>query len=48
MRIDSKAAAGPYEICQRNARGLISREQVIEELSRWDYTSPVLPSLSPS
>src|SRR5690625_2108849 len=32
------SGADPYEICQRYAADLISREQVRDELSRWEYT----------
>lgn len=31
------SGSDPYEIAQRYAAGLISREQVVEELSRWEY-----------
>ena len=31
------SGASPYEIAQRYAAGLISRERVIDELARWDY-----------
>ena len=32
------SGAGPAEICQRYAAGLISRDQLIDELARWPYT----------
>lgn len=32
------SGAGPYEICQRYATGLIDRDRVVDELSRWEYT----------
>lgn len=32
------SGADPYEICERYAADLISREQVRDELSRWEYT----------
>lgn len=32
------SGAGPAEICQRYAAGLISRDQLIDELTRWPYT----------
>jgi len=31
------SGADPYEICQRYAAELISREQLRDELSRWEY-----------
>jgi len=31
------SGADPYEIAQRYAVGEISREQLVDELSRWDY-----------
>ncbi|MGV4398191.1 hypothetical protein, partial [Pandoraea pneumonica] len=31
------SGASPAEICQRYAAGALSRDQVIDELSRWDY-----------
>lgn len=32
------SGAGPYEICQRFAVGEIDREQLVDELVRWDYS----------
>lgn len=32
------SGAGPYEVCQRYGAGLIGREQLVDELSRWEYT----------
>lgn len=32
------SGAGPYEICQRFAADLIEREQLVDELTRWEYT----------
>lgn len=32
------SGAGPYEICQRFAAGLIERAQLVDELTRWEYT----------
>ena len=37
------SGAGPYEIAQRYAAGLIDRAQVIDELSRWEY-APTQPT----
>ncbi|MGP5254298.1 hypothetical protein [Brachybacterium alimentarium] len=31
------SGAGPYEICQRYSLGQLTREQLIEELVRWEY-----------
>lgn len=31
------SGANPYEICQRFAVGLLSRSEVVAELSTWDY-----------
>ncbi len=31
------SGAGPYEICQRYSLGQLTREQLIEELTRWEY-----------
>ncbi|RRD47674.1 hypothetical protein [Arachnia propionica] len=31
------SGSGPYEICQRYAVGLLTREQLVDELTRWDY-----------
>jgi len=36
------SGADPYELCQRYAVGELSRESLVDELSRWDYvTEPV-------
>src|SRR5699024_11883009 len=35
------SGADPYEICERYAADLISRERVRDELSRWEYTPRV-------
>ncbi|WP_462417558.1 hypothetical protein [Kytococcus sp. Marseille-QA3725] len=34
---DGFDAATPYELCQRYAAGLITREALIDQLTRWDY-----------
>ncbi len=31
------SGAGPYEICQRYTTGQITRDQLIDELTRWNY-----------
>lgn len=31
------SGAGPYEICQRYSIGQISREELVDQLSRWEY-----------
>ncbi|GMA33641.1 helix-turn-helix domain-containing protein [Litorihabitans aurantiacus] len=31
------SGASPRELCQRYAAGLLSREQVVDELTRWEY-----------
>lgn len=31
------SGADPYELCQRYAVGELTRDQVIDELTRWDY-----------
>lgn len=31
------SGADPYEVCQRYAVGQLTREQLIDELKRWDY-----------
>lgn len=31
------SGAGPYEICQRYAIGELDREQLLDELLRWEY-----------
>lgn len=35
--VDGFCGSSPLEICQRYATGLIPREQLIEELVRWNY-----------
>lgn len=37
MPAEGFSGADPYEICERYAADLISREQLIDELTRWDY-----------
>lgn len=32
------SGASPYELCQRFAAGRLSRAQLLDELTRWDYT----------
>lgn len=34
---DGFDAASPYELCQRYAAGLITREALVDQLTRWDY-----------
>jgi len=34
------SGASPYEVCQRYAVGEISREQLLDELTRWEYVIP--------
>ncbi|MFB9163792.1 hypothetical protein [Arthrobacter psychrochitiniphilus] len=34
------SGADPYEVCQRYAVGQLTREQLIDELMRWDYVAP--------
>jgi len=31
------SSASPFEVAQRHAAGYLTREQMIDELSRWDY-----------
>jgi hypothetical protein len=33
------SGAGPYEIAERYAAGLIGRERLVDELSRWPYSA---------
>ncbi|MDO5645922.1 MAG: hypothetical protein Q4G21_09605 [Dermabacter sp.] len=40
MPVAGFSGADPYEICQRYAAGMIGREQLIEELIRWEYLEP--------
>lgn len=37
------SGASPYEICQRYALGKIDRAQLIDELTRWEYTPVAEP-----
>lgn len=37
---DGFDAATPYELCQRYAAGIITREALINQLTRWEYTEP--------
>lgn len=32
------SGADPFEICERYAADLITRDQLVDELTRWDYT----------
>lgn len=34
------SGAEPYEICQRYAVGELTRDQLVDELTRWDYALP--------
>jgi DNA-binding transcriptional regulator YdaS (Cro superfamily) len=34
------SGATPYEVCQRYAVGEITREQLVDELTRWEYVIP--------
>ena len=34
------SGADPYEVCQRFAVGELTREQLIDELTRWQYATP--------
>lgn len=34
------SGATPYEVCQRYAVGQLNRDQVVDELTRWDYVIP--------
>ncbi|WP_051196460.1 hypothetical protein [Jonesia quinghaiensis] len=36
--VEGFSGADPYEICERYAAGLISRDQLVDELTRWEYT----------
>lgn len=38
MPVEGFSGADPYEICERYAAGLISRDQLVDELTRWEYT----------
>lgn len=35
--VEGFSGASPYEIAQRYAAGMLTREQLVDELSRWDY-----------
>ena len=37
MPVEGFSGADPYEICERYAADLISRKQLVDELSRWEY-----------
>lgn len=37
MPLAGFSGADPYEICERYAADFISREQVLDELTRWEY-----------
>lgn len=34
------SGADPYEVCQRYAVGELTRDQLIDELTRWEYATP--------
>lgn len=34
------SGADPYEVCQRYSVGELTREQLIDELTRWEYATP--------
>lgn len=34
------SGADPYEVCQRYAVGQLAREQLVDELTRWEYIKP--------
>jgi hypothetical protein len=38
MPAEGFSGADPYEICQRYAAGLMDRAQLVDELTRWEYT----------
>jgi DNA-binding transcriptional regulator YdaS (Cro superfamily) len=38
------SGGSPMEICERFAAGLLSREQVIDELTRWEYPAEAMPA----
>lgn len=38
MAREGFSGADPFEICERYAAGLIARDQLVDELTRWDYT----------
>lgn len=37
MPAEGFSGADPYEICERYAADLITREQLVDELTRWEY-----------
>lgn len=37
MPVEGFSGADPYEICERYAADLISREQLVDELTRWKW-----------
>jgi DNA-binding transcriptional regulator YdaS (Cro superfamily) len=37
------SGSSPTEICERYAAGLLTREQLIDELTRWDYPPERMP-----
>lgn len=39
------SGATPMEICQRYSIGELNREQLIDELSRWSYSTPTRPDI---
>lgn len=43
--VDGFSGATPYEICQRYAAGVISRDQLLDELVRFPYVA--IPSMHP-
>ena len=43
MPVEGFSGADPYEICERYAADLISREQLIDELTRWEYVPQQRP-----
>lgn len=38
MAREGFSGADPFEICERYAADLITRDQLVDELTRWDYT----------
>lgn len=41
--VEGFSGASPYEIAQRYAAGMLTREQLVDELSRWDYPARHVP-----
>ncbi|MFT4187350.1 MAG: hypothetical protein QM621_02055 [Aeromicrobium sp.] len=39
MPTEGFSGADPYEICERYAADLIDREQLVDELTRWEYAA---------